>query len=333
MNLLKRIPSACPVLVAVACGGQPTPAPVSAPPPASVAPAPPPTAPIASSPPIASAPAEAAPAPKPVVRYAEGLSTPESVLYDAAGDRYLVSNINGGPASADNNGYIAELSPDGKVTQPKFIAGGLKNVKLDAPKGMGISKGILYVSDITVVRKFDAKTGAPKGEIKFPKATFLNDIAVSTDDKVYVSDSGLKVGKEGLEPDGSDAVYVIEKGKPKVLAESKDLSGPNGLAVVGQELLAVAFGSDELYKLGEKGAKTDVTHLPAGGLDGIVPVGDELLISSWKGSAVYKGKLGGKFEVAVPGLKSPADIGYDSKRKRILVPHFLDSTVEVFELP
>ncbi len=289
---------------------------------------------VASAPPAASAAPAAAPVgPKPVVQFTDGLSTPESVLYDAAADRYLVSNINGGPAAADNNGFIAELSPDGKVIAAKFIAGGVKNVKLDAPKGMGISKGTLYVSDINVVRKFDAKTGAPQGEIKFPKATFLNDIAIGADDKIYVSDSGLKPGKDGLEPDGSDAVYVIEKGKPKVIAESKDLAGPNGLALLGSELLVVTFGSDEVYKLDPKGGKTSVTHLPAGGLDGIVVLGgDELLISSWKASAVFRGKVGGKFDVAVPALKAPADIGYDTKRKRLLVPHFTENSVDVFDL-
>lgn len=267
------------------------------------------------------------------MRFTEGLSTPESVLYDSANDRYLVSNINGGPLEADNNGYIAELSPDGKVTQAKFIAGGVKNVKLDAPKGLGIAKGTLYVSDITVVRKFDAKTGAPQGDIKIPNATFLNDIAVSADDKIYVSDSGLKVGSQGLESNGGDGVYVIEKGKVRAIARTKELAGPNGLAVVGHDLVVVTFGSDEVYKLSDKGQKLDVTKLPAGGLDGVVPLGDELLISSWKASSVFRGKLGGKFEVAIPGLKSPADIGYDTKRKRLLVPHFTENSVEVFDLP
>jgi hypothetical protein len=34
----------------------------------------------------------------------DGLATPESVLYDAASDVYIVSNINGAPAAADDNG-------------------------------------------------------------------------------------------------------------------------------------------------------------------------------------------------------------------------------------
>jgi sugar lactone lactonase YvrE len=257
-----------------------------------------------------------------------GLMTPESVLYDADQDRYLVSNINGKPADKDNNGFISVLSPDGTVTTLKWIEAG-KKVKLDAPKGLGISKGVLYVADITVVRTFDAKTGAPKGDIAIPGALFLNDIAVGPDGKVYASDTGVKAD---FSPGGTDAVYVIDKGKAKALAKSKDLGGPNGLAVTDKGVVVVTFGSGEVYRLDDKGKKVDVTKPPAGKLDGVVSLGDSLLVSSWEGSAVYKGQLGGTFDVVLPNQKAPADIGYDTKRSRILVPHFQDNTVEAYEL-
>src|SRR4051812_41735757 len=35
----------------------------------------------------------------------KGFQTPECVLYDPDGDRYLVSNINGKPTEADGNGF------------------------------------------------------------------------------------------------------------------------------------------------------------------------------------------------------------------------------------
>jgi len=63
-----------------------------------------------------------------------------------------------------------------------------------------------------------------------------------------------------------------------------------------------------------------------------VAAGDSLLVASWQSSAVYRGKLGGKFEVAFAGQASPADLGYDAKRGRLLVPHFEEGTVDVFEL-
>ena len=311
-------------------------------PPPEAAPSPPPSSLAPATIEVSKSPAEAKPAEPPkldkpaaptaVFRITEGIATPESVLYDEANDRYLVSNINGKPDEADNNGYISEVSPDGKVLKEKFIAGGAAKVKLDAPKGTGISAGVLYVSDISVVRLFDLKTGAPKGEIKVPGATFLNDIAVAKDGRVFVSDSGIKSGAAGFDPTGTDAVYLIEKGKLKTVAKSKDLGGPNGLLVVDNGVLVDTFGSDEIYRLDEKGVKQDVTKVPTGGLDGLVRAGDSLLVSSWQGSAVYRGTLGGKFELVLGELKGPADIGFDSKRKRVLVPRFLESAVEVYDL-
>ncbi len=312
----------------VACGGSPPPEPAPIAP--VVQPAP------TVDPMLAEDPPEPAPeppkAPEPAVRWADGLSTPEAVLWDEAADRYLVSNINGKPLDADGNGYISELSPDGKVLRAKFVEGGAGKTKLDAPKGMGIAKGVLYVTDITVVRKFDAKTGAPKGDIAIEGATFLNDVAVAADGRVYVSDSGMKAGAKDFEPSGTDAVYVIDKNKAKVVAKSADLGRPNGLWATDKGVLVVTFGSNELYRLDEKGAKAEVTKLPNGGLDGIAPIGDAWLVSSWQGSAVYKGTLGGSFEVAVPAIEAPADIAYDSKRKRVLVPRFMGNAVEAYAI-
>jgi sugar lactone lactonase YvrE len=276
---------------------------------------------------VAAPPPAAPPAPTPVAKY-DGFQTPESVLYDEQGDRYLVSNINGKATDADNNGFISALSPDGQVTSLKWIEGGKNKVKLDGPKGMAIAKGVLYVADITAVRMFDLKSGAPKGEVKIAGSTFLNDLAAGPDGKVYVSDSGLKVGASGFEPTGTDAVYVIEGGKAKAIAKTPDLGKPNGLLVTDKGVVVVTFGSGEVYDLDAKGAKADVTKPPKGGLDGIVAVGD----SSWEASAIYRGKLGGAFDVALTDQKTPADIGYDTKRGRVLVPHFSDNTVEAYEL-
>jgi sugar lactone lactonase YvrE len=324
------------LLLVSACGGSqppaepaPAPTPAETAPPVAVTPPPPPAATTAAAP--APEPPKAT-GPAPVVRYTEGIATPESVLYDEPNDRYLVSNINGKPTDLDNNGYITELSPDGKVVKAKFIAGGLNDVKLNAPKGMAIVGGILYVSDVSTVRKFDAKTGAAKGEIAVPGATFLNDVAAAPDGRLFVADSGIKPGQNGFEPTGTDAIYVIDKGKLKPLIKSKDLGGPNGLLWTDKGLLVDTFNSNEVYRIDDKGVRQDITKLPEGGLDGIIAAGDKLFVTSWKASAVYSGKLNDKFEVVIANVSSPADIGYDTKRNRVLVPRFMENTVEVYEV-
>lgn len=329
-----------------ACGGDSTPP--ATPTTTSAVTTPPP--PVATTPPADTAAPVAAPAAPTAIFHLDGFQTPESVLYDEAGDRYLVSNINGDPGKADNNGYISEVSPDGKITNEKFIAGtaamtapapaakgaktpAMPKVTLNAPKGTGIANGILYVADIDNVRMFDVKTGAPKGAVKINGSTFLNDIVISADgNKVYVSDTGVKFSDKGPTPTGTDAIWVIEKGKAKALAKTKDLKGPNGLTLVGDQLWTVELSGNELYRLDEKGKMADVTKLPKGMLDGIVQLGDgQLLISSWEGSDIFKGKPNGEFTEAFASLKSPADIGFDKKRNRVLVPLFMGNAIEAWD--
>lgn len=272
---------------------------------------------------------------EPVVTFKDiGLATPESVRYDDANDVYLVSNINGKPLDADNNGFIAKLAPEGKGATLKWIEAGKNKVTLNAPKGMAFLGDVLYVADLDTVRMFDRKTGAPAGEVKIPGATFLNDVAVTADGRVLVSDTGMKASAKGFEPAGTDAVYAIDKTKKVTpIAKAAELGAPNGLLPMGDKTWVVTFGSGELYSLDAKGKKGDAQKLPKGSLDGILalPSGD-LLVSSWDANTVYRGKPGGDFTPVIENVKSPADIGYDPKRMRVLVPLFESNEVQAYEL-
>jgi hypothetical protein len=267
------------------------------------------------------------------ITISQNLQTPESVLYDAQQDVYFISNINGQPLAADNNGYISRVNPDTLQMDAKWIEGGKPGVTLDAPKGMAVAGDILYVADITTVRKFDRKTGAPKGEIKIPGSSFLNDLA-SDGPSVYVSDSGLKAGAGGsFESSGTDAVWKIVGNKAQRIANGPDLKRPNGVEVVNGKVWVVTFGANELYQL-ENGKKTNVVTLPKGSLDGLVHLDDgSFLVSSWDGKAVYRGPQSGPFTPVLENINAPADIGYDTKRKRLLVPHFMDSIVTIHPMP
>ena len=300
--------------------------------------------PIPSSMPATTATDEHASAKAAVVWKGVGLSTPESVLHDEVADVYLVSNVEGNPAEADNKAFISRLSPDGTVASLKWIESGKNKVTLNAPKGMAFVDDQLYVADLDTVRIFDRKTGAPLGEVKIPGATFLNDVTATSDGRVIVSDGGLKPGAKGLENSGTDAVYAIEPvkaGQPvgkdrkvTTIAKSKDLGGPNGLVRgdKSDKTWVVSFGSGELYSIDAKGKKADVQKLGKGGLDGIVMVGDDVIVSSWDASGIYRGKPGTELKPVIEDLKSPADIGYDKKRGRLLVPLFTESEVRAYDL-
>ena len=278
--------------------------------------------------------ATAKPAPE-VSLHDAGFNAPESVLYDAKNDVYLVSNINGSPTAADNNGYISRVAPDGSKVEAKWIEAGKNGVKLDAPKGSAIVDRILYVADITRLRTFDADTGKPEGDIALPGCTFANDVTAAPDGKVYVSDSGIMFDEKGNPaPTKSDAVYVVEKGQARTLAKGEDLGQPNGLVWSGAELWVVTFGTGEIYALDGSGKRVHAQKLPMGMLDGIVALADgSYLVSSWEGKAVYRGKPGGDWRLVLGDLRAPADIGYDSKRNRILVPLSMDNAVEAIPGP
>lgn len=262
----------------------------------------------------------------------EGFATPESVLYHAEADVYLVSNINGTPTDVDDNGYITVISPDGTIRDAKWIDGAKDDVKLDAPKGMAIADGVLYVADITYVRMFDAKTGEPKGEVKIEGSTFVNDIAPAPDGGVYVTDSGLT---PEFKPSGTDAVYHVSKdGKVKALIKDKTLGGPNGIAPGPDgSVYVVTFGSGEIFQVDAKGKKVSPQKLPQGQNDGLVALdGGEMLVSSWAGSQILRGKPGGEWTAVVENVQAPADIGWDSERKRVLIPLFQSNAVVLHPL-
>ena len=255
-----------------------------------------------------------------------GFSTPESVLYDAAGDVYFVSNINGGGIEKDDNGFISKITPDGMVTL-KFIDGAAENVSLHGPKGLAIIGDTLFVSDIDSVRAFNRNDGAPIGARGVPGASFLNDL-VAANGVLYVTDTGVNAD---FSSNGKEAIYRFENGKPVAHAKGADkFKGPNGLAADGENLIVVPFGSATVSRVGKDGSVTKVVDTPKGGLDGIEKANDGgWLVSSWEGKAIYHIDAQGAVHSSMENIDSPADIGYDTKRGRVLVPSFNGNRVEI----
>jgi hypothetical protein len=273
-------------------------------------------------------------APAPIVVKDVGFLTPESILHEGTSDTYLVSNINGTPLDKDDNGFISKLSPEGKVVELKWIDGGSADVELNAPKGMGVSNGKLYVADIDVIRTFDVATGKPLAQIKVEGAAFLNDIAVGPDGVVYVSDTGLKAGKDGLEPNKKDAIYKVNAdGKATALIKGEQLGNPNGLFADATGLW-VANWQGQIYRVTADGKQEPSVKAPGAQLDGLVQTADgQVIVSSWEKSTVFIGTPDGQFSPLVADLKAPADVGYDSKRGQVLVPLFMDNAVQIQKVP
>lgn len=284
-------------------------------------------------------PSTASPAPSPSkVLTVEGFLTPESVLHDTLQDIYFVSNINGGPTARDNNGFISRVKPDGAVENLKFIEGGRNGVTLNAPKGLALRADTLWVTDIDAVRAFNARTGAPLDSVSLSGvgAVFLNDLVVALTGALYVTDTGIRFDDVGnvLHP-GPDRVFRIGEDRKVTAAVRGDTLGwPNGIALdaAGKRFVVVSFGGKSVlaWKPGDRAPS--VIAKGAGGFDGVEIAGGRILVSSWTDSTVSSYETGQAVKL-ITGIPTPADIGYDARRKRVLIPVFTGNRVEIWQLP
>jgi sugar lactone lactonase YvrE len=280
-----------------------------------------------------------------------GFKTPESVKYDPELDVYFVTNINGNPSAKDDNGFISRVRPDGTVDSLAFVAGGRGGVTLHAPKGMAIVGDTLWVADIDAVRGFDKRSGASlvTVDLSGQGAQFLNDIAVGPDGALYITDTGIRIDATGaITHPGPDRIFRVGPGGPgepgepgkrqravTVAAEGEALSRPNGITwdARGARFIVVSFGGPAIFSWRPGDRVPSVLARGPGGWDGVEVLADgRILASSWADSTVDVVAGAGVARV-IGGVPSPADIGVDPKRHRVLIPIFQGDRVEVWPLP
>jgi hypothetical protein len=252
-----------------------------------------------------------------------GFAGPAAVLHDPDFDRYYLSNTNGLPGAADDNGFISLLSAAGDTIALKWIDGASKKVSLSAPRGMAVVGPSLYVTDITTIRRFDRRTGAAQGEIPIPGAVSLDDIDDGADGMLYFTDRG--------DSTRAGAVYRLSQdGRLDTLARGPELGHPTGIAVTGDSIWVVSR-EGEMYRLAG-GKRLDVVRLPSAGLEGLAIFGGDAFVSTSEGRAVLRGKIGGPFTPLLTDVDAPADLGYDLWRSRILVPLFRTNELRIARL-
>lgn len=242
------------------------------------------------------------------------LSVPESVLLDSKNNVLYVSSIGGSPDAKDGDGFISQVTLDGKIKNLKWTTG------LDAPKGMGLFNNNLYVADISRLVTIDTKTGKVTQTLEIEGAKFLNDVTVDKSGSVYVSDSN------------TGRIHVVKGNKAEVYFEGPEIKGVNGLLCVGNELYVVDFPTGGNYKLSADKKLTKVCAT-AEGADGVVPVGkDEYIVSSWHGEIAYVNSKGESKKLLDTRDKklSSADIEYDPSTKTVFVPTFNTNTVMAY---
>ncbi len=261
---------------------------------------------------------------------------PESVEYYAAEDVYLVTNINGSPDLADDNGFISKISPEGKLLDLKWLDGASPDVHLDAPKGTAIVGNVLYVADRDNVHRFKLPDGKQLPSVNISGSKFLNGLTTGENGSVYVSDSGMTWSdvENSFISTTTDALYRIHpNGIYSTVYQDKDMGWPNGLVKhKNGEMTVVTYGTGQAFRLDNSGERHNLPKPPSGALDGLFELEDgSLITSSWQGNAIYRYK-DGKYSIVVDKLTSPSDIGYDPKRNRVLIPLFMVGKVFIYPL-
>lgn len=241
------------------------------------------------------------------------LKVPESVLYDAGNKVLYVANIDGQPWDRDGKGSVGKVGLDGKIIAVDWVSG------LNAPKGMGLYKGNLYVADLDEVLVIDINKGAIAKRIPVEGAQGLNDITIDKKGVVYVSDSkGLKV-------------YRIENDVAAVYLEN--LQGPNGVLHHNGDLYVLDKGG--LYKTEKDKTLTKITDGMEGGTDGLENVkGKDFIVSCWGGSIWYVKEDGSREHLLDTREQqiNTADIGYDAAKRIVYVPTFWKNGIVAYQL-
>lgn len=259
---------------------------------------------------------EAAPPPLTRLFTVDSLRGPESVTWDGARDRYLITNVAGEPAAEDGNGFITSVSRSGDTVRRRALTGSSLGASLDGPKGIDVRGDRAWVADVHRVVGIDLRADTAVSDLRIPESGFLNDVAVGRDGSVYVSDTD-RGAIFRVAPDGGDWARTGAAGS---------LRSPNGLhfAPDGPGLL-VAGWEGAVLRLNPDSSVTLLADPPeAGNLDGIQPAGeDRLLYSDFSRGTVHAlhRRRPGHWQPSAPwleGLTTPAD--FLRHGRRLAVP-------------
>lgn len=242
------------------------------------------------------------------------LKVPEGVVFDASRQVLYVSNIDGKePWGKDGAGSIARIGLDGKVRDVEWVKG------FEAPKGMALANGRLYVADIDRVVAIDPDAGKIVATIPVPDAQRLNDVSADKSGAVYVTDSA------------TGNVFVLRDDKPSLFSDA--FKGPNGVLATPDAVYVL--DQETLFTVRQGQKPVPVIKGLTGHVDGVEVAGpDAFVVSCWNG-IVYHATTDGTVTTLLDTRDAEvnaADIGYDAKRRIVYVPTFWKNTVAAYQL-
>lgn len=237
------------------------------------------------------------------------LKHPESIVYDAPRDRYLISNVEG------KNIVVMDAS-----NKFSTFAG-----DLTGPKGMVLRGDELYVADVNSIRGFDVKTGEQTWFLPLPDAKFLNDISADNTHYLFCSDTD------------ANCIYRIDtNARTFETFKSGELMRPNGIyfdAKNDRLLIVSQRHNSPIQALNWKTQKLEtLMETKLSSLDGLARDNKgNYYITSWDSKGVFKISPGFKSEPVLmkKGYNGPADIGYNPVKNILVLPVMMENRVEI----
>lgn len=272
--------------------------------------------------------AMAGPKLKPIWKTTPDLKGPESVIYHPGSDSLFVSNVNGSPDAFDGNGFISQLSVDGKILSLHWLD------DLNAPKGLALNGDYLYVADINELVVIDVANKKIVQRYQAEGAKFLNDVAIDKRGNVYVSDMM------------TNRIYRLAADKFTLWFVDPALESPNGLLVEHESLIVGSWGN-----MTGDGFATDVPgHLkkidlntleisslgdktPIGNLDGVEADGmGNYLVTDWMSGRLMLVSPNGSSETLIEFEQGSADHTVMPENDLVIVPMMLQNNVLAFRM-
>ena len=257
-----------------------------------------------------------------------GMRAPDSIVVDPQTGFYYVSNVNGESFERNGRGFISKIGSNGRLIDRWFIRSGKSGATINAPKGLAVMSGSLYVADIDRVLGFNLKSGRLVGMTDLTPfgAVHLKDLALGPGEILFASDMlGGTIYK--IEP--------LNGWRIKRYASGPQLGQPNGLLYDAKfkRLIVACWETGQLLGLQPDGSIINLfKDSMLSSLDGVAfDAAGDIIFSSFRGGRVYRLKNYSTLEILRENIVTPADVFVDVNNGLALVSSYKGNTV--FTIP
>lgn len=256
----------------------------------------------------------------------DSLSAPESVAWDPARRRYLVT-LGPSDPGAVAGGRIAAVTPAGDSVDREAYGPRTPGLRLERPRGIAVRGDTAWIADGTRMLALDLAADSVLLDVSLDGARLLNDVAVDDEGTVYATDTE------------ADVVWRLGEGREaEPVPAPGSLRAPNGLLADGPgDPLLIAGWEGAVVALNPDSSMTLLAESPQlGHLDGLQRTAEgDLLVSDFGRGRVEllrrdRPDIWRAGVVWLEGLQGPADILLHGSL--LLVPELVADRLTAFRI-